>query len=188
MGPSEPKFERGFVEALFEATSIGLGLMDKDLRYVRVNDALAAINGKEASEHEGRPVREIIPQLADLVESLLRQVIATREPILNLELSGGTPADPDADRHFRLSYYPVFEGDEVIGVGAVVLEETERVRGQRKLTEQAHAIFEDVLQQLVVVKLTFELGDTEKALATTEKALQSARKITSSILPERTPS
>ena len=183
---SEPKFEHGFIEALFEAASIGLGLVDKDLRYVRVNDSLAAINGKKASEHEGRPVREVIPELADLAEALLTQVIETRSPVLNLELSGGTPADPDADRHFRLSYYPVFEQDEVIGVGAVVLEETERVRGQRRLAEQAHSVFEDVLQHLVVVKLSLELGDTDKALATTEKALESARKITSSILPETT--
>ena len=184
---SGPRFEHGFVEALFEAAGIGLGLLDKDLRYVRVNDSLAAINGKKVSEHEGRPVREVIPELADLAEALLRQVIETKEPILNLELSGGTPADPDADRHFRLSYYPVFEEDEVIGVGVVVLEETERVRGQRKLTHQAHSIFEDVLQDLVVVKLTLELGETEKALATIEKALQSARKITSSVLPEKRP-
>ena len=157
---TEPKFEHGFVEALFEAASIGLGLVDKDLRYVRVNDSLAAINGKSVAEHEGRPIREVIPELADLAEALLRQVIETKKPVLNLELSGGTPADPDADRHFRLSYYPVFEGDEVIGVGAVVLEETERVRGQRQLTQHAHSIFDDVLQHLVVVKLTLELGHT----------------------------
>lgn len=181
--PIEPKFQQGFIEALFEAASIGLGLVDRELNYVRVNESLAAINGKSVAEHEGRPIREVIPELADLAEALLQQVIDTKEPIPNLEISGATPADPDADRHFRLSYYPIFEGEEVIGVGAVVLDETERVRGQRELTEQAHTIFEDVLQQLVIVKLALETGDTDKAHATTEKALESARKIASSVLP-----
>lgn len=37
-----PRFEHGFIEGLFEVAHIGLGLVDLDLRYVRVNDALAA--------------------------------------------------------------------------------------------------------------------------------------------------
>lgn len=181
----EPRFQQGFVEALFEAASIGLGLVDRDLNYVKVNEALAAINGKSAAEHEGRPIREVIPEFADYAEGLLRQVMDTQVPILNFELSGGTPGNPDADRHFLLSYYPILAEGDVIGVGAVVVEETERVRGQRELTQQAHIIFEEILQQLVVVKLSLETGDNAKAHATTEKALESARRIASSVLPSQ---
>src|SRR5688500_106174 len=100
----EPRFEHGFLDALFEAADIGLGLVDTELRYVRVNDALAAINGLPAADHEGRLVAEVIPELAELAVKLLLRVIDTKEPVIDLELSGPTPADPEADRDFLVSY------------------------------------------------------------------------------------
>src|SRR5688500_3620751 len=96
----EPRFEHGFLEALFDTAGIGLGLVDTDLRYVRVNDQLASINGLPADDHIGRKVIDVIPTLADLAEPLLRRVIETKTPVTDLELSGPTPADLEADRHF----------------------------------------------------------------------------------------
>lgn len=178
----EPKFEHGFIEALFEAAHLGLGLVDLDLRYVRVNDALASMNGVPAAAHEGRTIREVIPGLADLAETLLRNVIDTKTPATDLELSGPTPADPTADRHFLVSYYPVLDGDAVIGIGAVVIEVTERVQAQRELTAQAHDIYESVVQDLTVAQLAFETGDTAAARSAVVRALGSAKEIASKVL------
>ena len=178
----EPRFEHGFIEALFEVAHIGLGLVDLDLRYVRVNDALAATNGVSAADHEGRSIREVIPGLADLAEPLLQRVIDTRQAIVDLELSGPTPADPDADRHFLVSYYPILDGAAVIGIGAVVLEVTEQVRAQRELTEQAHQIYESVVQDLTVAHLAFEAGDAGAARTAVTSALGSAKEIASAVL------
>lgn len=180
----EPRFEHGFIEALFEVADIGLGLVDLDLRYVRVNESLAATNGVSAAEHEGRSIREVIPGLADLAEALLRRVIDTGEPVVDLELSGATPADPEADRNFLVSYYPVRDGDAVIGIGAVVLEITEQVRAQRELTRQAHQIYESVVQDLTVAHLAFEAGNAAAAQAAVSSALGSAKEIASSVLVE----
>lgn len=179
-----PRFEHGFIEGLFEVAGIGLGLVDLELRYVRVNDALAGMNGVSAEDHAGRAIREILPSLADLAEPLLRQVIDSKEPVVDLELSGPTPADPEADRHFLASYYPVLEGDAAIGVGAVIVEVTDRVRAHRELTQQAHAIYEDVVQDLTVVQLALEQGDVDKAASSAGHALAAAKRIVSKVLLE----
>jgi PAS domain S-box-containing protein len=177
-----PRFEHGFIEAMFEVAHIGLGLVDLDLRYVRVNDVLAAMNGASPAEHEGRTVGEVIPELAELAEQLLRRVIDSKEAVVDLELSGPTPADPGADRHFLVSYYPVLDDDEVIGVGAVVVEVTDRVRAHRELTQQAHEIYENVVQDLAVVQLALEQDDLDRARAGTARALASAKRIASKVL------
>jgi PAS domain S-box-containing protein len=39
-------------------------VIDRDFRYARVNDALAALNGRPAAEHLGRKVQEVVPDLS----------------------------------------------------------------------------------------------------------------------------
>ena len=63
-------------------TPTGFCYFDTDLRYVEINDWLAAINGMSPAEHLGRTVGEILPSVAEAVERQLRQVIETGEPIL----------------------------------------------------------------------------------------------------------
>lgn len=182
LGVSVSRFEHGFLEALYQADDIGLGLIDAELRYVRVNETLAEINGVSAHEHEGHTVREVLPQFADLLEPMLRQVIDSRSPLVDIEISGPTPADPNADRHFRGGYLPIFEGDEVIGVAGLVLETTERVRTDRELKEQARQIYENVVQELTVGRLALDEGDSDAAYEAVGRALAQAKEIASKVL------
>src|SRR5207248_4715603 len=73
---------RASVDLLLRHTPLGLAIHDADLRYVRVNHALAQINGVPARAHRGRSVRELLGDAAaDVLEPLLRQVHRTREPV-----------------------------------------------------------------------------------------------------------
>jgi len=115
------------LDALYGSAPVGLGFWDRDLRYVRVNEALARINERAAEDHVGRTFREVVPQLADDLEAIARGVLETGEPVIGLEIAAGTPKSPDVLRHWSASYYPVLGPDgEPIGVGAVVEETTER--------------------------------------------------------------
>ena len=109
------------LDRLFESAPVGLGFLDRQLRYQRVNEALAAMNGRPVSEHLGRRPSEVLGELGAHAEALLERVMATREPLLEMEVSL-----PDG-RHIVVSYVAVTrEGEEVVGTLGVVRDVTER--------------------------------------------------------------
>jgi PAS domain S-box-containing protein len=123
------------LKQLYDTAPVGLGFVDTDTRYIRLNEQLAAINGRPVDEHIGRTLREIIPEIAPEVERLHRRVIETGEPVLNVEIHGSTRAAPERD--FLASYYPVRADDgSVQGVSVVVQDITERKRAEAALRQQ----------------------------------------------------
>jgi PAS domain S-box-containing protein len=129
------------IEALYATAPIGLCFIDTDLRFVRINEHLAAINGVPAAEHIGRTLRDIVPEMAEELEPLLRQVIESGEPILNLEVHGTNRAQPGVERDWVVNYYPLKREDgQVLGVNAMVQEITERKQAEAALRENKQFI------------------------------------------------
>ncbi|HEY6029685.1 MAG TPA: PAS domain-containing protein, partial [Gaiellaceae bacterium] len=122
------------LDTLFGTAPVGLAFLDRDLRFVRVNGALAEMNGLSEQEHVGRTPRELIPTLDPAIDERFRRVLETGEPLLDQEETGTTPARPDEERYFRVSYYPIQSDDgELLGVGVAVVETTgqKRVEAER---------------------------------------------------------
>lgn len=114
------------LDAVFDAAPVGLGLWSPDGRYERINEALAAINGAPLDEHLGRTPEDVLGDLGAQIGALVRQVAATRTPVLDRELSGRTPAHTDEIQYRRASYFPLLgEGGDVLGVGGVVRDITD---------------------------------------------------------------
>jgi len=122
------------LDSLLSNAPVGFAFFDTARRYVRINDHLATINGIPAAEHLGRTVEELLPVNALTVAPVLNQVLATGAPVLDLEVTGETPAAPGVTRHWLTGFYPVWlPGDEAVRyVGAVVLEISERKRLERQ--------------------------------------------------------
>jgi PAS domain S-box-containing protein len=120
------------VDAIFAAAPVGLAFMDTRFHYVRVNDALAEINGLPAEEHFGRSLRDVLgEELANTIEPYHRHVIETGEAILELAVEGQTAAAPGQTRNWLVSYYPVRDAvDRILGVGVVISDVTEREQAQ----------------------------------------------------------
>jgi PAS domain S-box-containing protein len=139
------------VDAFFGATPVGLAFMDNNFRFVRVNDALATINGLPAEEHFGRSLRDVLgDERAAEIEPYHRQVLETGEAILDLPIVGATAAAPGETRNWLVSYYPVRDAaDNAIGVGVVITDVTER--------EQARAAAEAAGERLHVLAETGQL-------------------------------
>ncbi|WP_017721361.1 PAS domain S-box protein [Kamptonema formosum] len=122
-------------DAFFTAAPAGMVILDTDLRYSQINRALAAMGGRSVGDYLGKTLREAEPQLAEAIEPLYRQMLATGKPLLNQELSGEIASDPGVDRHWLCSYFPLPGQDGTpIGLGAVVVEITDL-----KQAEQAQA-------------------------------------------------
>jgi PAS domain S-box-containing protein len=124
------------LEAIYDSAPIGLCVLDRDLRWVRINERLAEINGFSVQEHLGHSVRELLPELAPTAEPILRMILADDEPMLNLELQGQTPAQPGVERTWVEHMFPLHDSDgAVIGINIVAEEITERKRQERELQE-----------------------------------------------------
>jgi PAS domain S-box-containing protein len=131
------------VDAVFAAAPVGLAFQDAHFKFVRVNEALATINGLPADDHIGRTLHEVLGDaLADEIEPLHRRVLETGEPILDMQIEGRTAAAPDETRNWLVSYYPVRSViREIIGIGVVITDVTERERA-RNAAEAASARLE----------------------------------------------
>ena len=131
---------------LYETAPVGLCLLDRDLRYVRINRRLAEYHGRPVEDHIGRRLADVIPEIAPQAEPSLRRVIETGEPILDQERRGTTPAAPGVERHWRSSYFPIKSSDgTVTGVSIVVLEVTDLKLAEQELrrtTEQYQRLLE----------------------------------------------
>ena len=109
---------------------VGFAFIDRDFCFTRINETLAAINDLPAAEHLGHSVAEIVPDLWPQVEPLFHRVLAG-EPVLNIEVAGETPSRPGELRYWLENFYPVrVRGDEIAGIGVVVVEITEQKRAE----------------------------------------------------------
>jgi PAS domain S-box-containing protein len=113
------------LQSIEAATPIGFKLVDRDLGVVRINRTLADIDGRSVEECIGVAVSELVPDLWPQLENLYRRVLAG-ETVSNVDVSRPSPGDPHRLRHWLASYYPVRIDGEIIGVGNVVVDITER--------------------------------------------------------------
>jgi PAS domain S-box-containing protein len=124
------------LSSFFTGATAGLALLDSELRYVQINRTLAEMNGSSMGDHIGRTIQEVIPTVAMDIAPLMQQVLVTGEPILNVEVSGETPAEPGVKRHWIDSFFPIAGLDgKPSGVGVIVVEVTERVNLQEQFLQ-----------------------------------------------------
>jgi PAS domain S-box-containing protein len=164
------------IETIYQSAPIGLNVLDPELRFVRINQRLADINGFSPEAHIGRTIREVLPNIADTAEGLLYPIFTTGEPLLNVEIHGETPAQPGVERVWLESFYPLKNGDRVIGINTVCEEITERKQAEEALRES-----EDRLRMAIA---SAQLGTWDWHLTTGELIWDSGCKAMFGLSPE----
>lgn len=120
--------------AYFSSTTVGLCIVDSNLRYLAINNTLAKINGIPAADHLGKTVREVLGDFADLVEAEFQRVLSTGEPV-HLEISGTLPTRTEAS-NFIVHYLPIADSAGAITrIAAVVVEVTAQRRLEQSLKD-----------------------------------------------------
>ncbi len=116
------------LDTVFSTAPVGLALVDRDLRFVRVNETFAAFNARPVGELVGRTVPELL-RAAGLDEETVipsyGQVLDSGGRVLDLELT--THSRDGTARHWNASFTPVTHADgSVTGVIVSVIDVTER--------------------------------------------------------------
>jgi PAS domain S-box-containing protein len=159
------------METLQSMAPVGFAFVDRDFRIVRINDSLAEVNGAPAEEQIGRTVAEVVPEVWAEMESAYRDVLESGKATVNLsiEREGG---GPHGLRYWLASVYPVRIEEELIGIGVVVVDISERA-------EAAHfrsAVMDTIVEGLYVLdgegRLTSMNAAASKLLGWTQDELR----------------
>ena len=151
------------LRALYSALPVGVAFLGPDLRYQRVNETLARLNGRSVEAHVGATLEAILGEHAPALRSAMEQVMATRRP-LDLELSMALPHDPEDIRALEATYFPVIGDDgDLLGVGATVRDVTDR----RRLEHEESRLLQQAL---------FARAEAEAAGVRTDDARQEAER------------
>ena len=142
--------EREQTDAFFRDSSVGMVITDAEGRFVRVNEALAAINGISVEDHVGKRLRELLPVVADHVEPLLEEVWRTGKPVMGREI--GVEIAPGRALHSLVSYFPVnTAGAKQFGGIVVDTSDFHRSVDARATTEREHRRLIEKLPLVVYV-------------------------------------
>jgi PAS domain S-box-containing protein len=159
------------LETLQSSAPIGLGFVDREFRFVHLNEMLAAVSGCRVRDLIGKTVAEVVPDIWAQVKPVYRQVLDNHEAVLNIEVTGEVAGEPGRRQHFLASYYPVDLGTEIIGIGIVVVDVTER----RQADEFRSKVMNNMAEGLISVdaqgRLTSMNYAATKMLGWTEREL-----------------
>ena len=159
------------LETLQSVAPVGFAFLDREFRIVRINETLAEVNGAPAEEQIGRTVAEVVPDLWAQMGSVLRQVLKSGEPVVNVEIEreGSEGRDP---RIWLSSFYRVSSEGELMGVGVIAVDVTQREKAERLRA----AVMDTMLEGIYVVdtegRLTFMNAAASKLLGWSEEELR----------------
>ena len=125
------------LESLLANAPIGFAFFDREHRFLRMNKALAEINGIPEEESLGKTIRDLLPMNALTVDPILDQVFETGHSVES-EISGETPRLPGVTRFWLTGFFPVFAHiGAPLAVGGYVVEITERKRAEEAMARLA---------------------------------------------------
>lgn len=145
------------LETILAHVPIGFAFLDQNLRYVRISQSLAQINGMPAEAHIGRTVEEVLGQSHWPARKALLDRALAGEAMVDFTLPGTPSLDAEGPRRFLASYFPVRAGKKVVGVAAVVRDMTEQVHSQealRRSEARYRAVFEALTEGVTVQDAT----------------------------------
>ncbi|MFF2862185.1 SpoIIE family protein phosphatase [Streptomyces rubiginosohelvolus] len=129
------------LQGLATQSPVGLAIYDTDLRLTWCNTAyereigqpLAAFRGMRADELYGGG-SFVTPGYPQTLDGVMRQVLETGEPVLDLNFRAQQPSDPGRDHLWSCSYYRLEDAHgHVFGVCEDAFDVTDRYRVQERL-------------------------------------------------------
>jgi PAS domain S-box-containing protein len=119
------------IDAMLAAAPVAVAFLDVKLNYVRVNRAMALLNGMAVESHPGRGLLDVPGPVAPLVEPLVRKVAEAGERSSGVEIRG----EALGRSRTWLSYcYPATGPDgRAVGIGLILEDVTEARRAEEEL-------------------------------------------------------
>jgi two-component system, NarL family, sensor kinase len=163
---------RELVNAFFSSSSLGLGILDRNLRFRRANQVLAGMGGSQPEAMPGKSLEETFGRGLH-ADDVARNVITSGQPMLDCEISHSTGGKETEARYWSLNYFPIRGAKgEVAQVGVIAVDVTARRNAEaaiRRLTARllnlqdqerrriAREIHDSLGQYLAGLKITLDM-------------------------------
>ncbi len=148
---SEPE---KLLAAYFKSSTVGLCILDSELRYLAINNTLAEMNGIPAPDHLGKTLREMLGDSAGALEPQLQSVLATGEPVLNFEVSAVLPTRNETG-HWIEHFIPTTDDSgQVTRIGIVAVEITEK----RKMEQSLHTLSKELRREMDRLQMLLDVS------------------------------
>ena len=114
------------LDAFFSNAPVGLAIIDKNLRFQRINSPFSRLNGLSLEENRGLNVRDVTSEIRVQLESMIQRVVDTGVPILNREIRGQAPPNSNTASWWLKSFFPISQEDgSVTQIGAIAQDITQ---------------------------------------------------------------
>lgn len=154
------KFSR--IKQLFDKTQLGISVLDRELRYMHVDDRMVAIDGVSNEQHAGRPVRDVDPQIASALEPILLRTMMEDRPSVDMvvEIPGAVTDRPNLHRTWQVCCYPLkMEDKSIVGASLVVQDITEQ--NSREAAQVERLKFEALLSSLSATFINVAVSEVD---------------------------
>ncbi len=174
---SQAEIENAELAQIYASAPVGLLLLSPDLVYLRINERLAEINGFSPSEHIGKTVADIVPDLAPQAAAIRDGFLAGGGPVTQL-FSGTTPAQPGVQRQWLAHWSPMRDAHGTLTAINISVEEVTEQRRQEEraallLGELRHRLKNTLAVVQSIAHSSFaQLADAEQPMKTFEGRLQ----------------
>ncbi|MFI2508176.1 SpoIIE family protein phosphatase [Streptomyces sp. NPDC018972] len=151
---------RAVLEQVVTGTSIGIAIVDTELRFVWSNAALEQFGGGPAEQRLGLRFADIQPGMnSEAVETQMRHVLDTGEQVVGYEIVGRARSAPLRETAHVLSFTRLDDArGRPMGVYYTVVDVTERHRARQRLALLDRA-GEHIGRTLDILRTAQELAD-----------------------------
>ncbi|MFF4546812.1 SpoIIE family protein phosphatase [Streptomyces sp. NPDC001406] len=151
------------LDGLATQSPLGFAIYDTELRLVWCNAASEMELGLPSTEARGRPAGElypggrfVTPGYPETLDAVMRRVLDTGEPIIDLHFRGQQPSAPGREHLWSCSYYRLQDQNgQVLGVCEDAFDISDRHEAQRQLN--------------LLVEAGRRVGTTLDVIATTDE-------------------
>ncbi|MGW2251096.1 SpoIIE family protein phosphatase [Kitasatospora sp. NPDC001660] len=155
------------LDGIFGRSPIGMAVYDSQLRFVRINEALARMNGVSAAGHLGRRISAVLPGINTAeIEQIMRQVLRTGKPVVDARSHGRVPGDPRRDHAWSASYFRLEDSTgKVFGVASSIIDVTERFQAEARAARAQERL-------ATIAEATARIGTTLDLQRTAEELIE----------------
>jgi two-component system CheB/CheR fusion protein len=175
------------IETLYKTAPVGLAMVDRNLRFLRVNQRFADLASHGMDVLVGRTLEDMIPSLAARMVAPISEVFDQAKEAVNLDAT--VRMNGDGARDYVIDFYPYEEDGRVTAVGVVMKDVTEiRVLEKelrRLMDELQHRVKNTLATVAAIVNQTVSSKSERGALVDTLKQRIGALAATHNLLTLR---